>query len=220
VNHMTKKRWFHLLAVVAVLGVIGVGAAGCGSGGAGQKAYEIEVRLQGADTQQLDKNQPPPSFSRSEIREELIDIREAQARGVQSTSFFMPEGNSKTMDPQGSCPSIGAPVPDTDQITNPSQVIKDNKKPIENGGGNLVIDQQDPDGVYRGPTSGTWVMCIDTNTGKTYAQYWEGPVRVVMAASEWDFTKHEPVLTGEPPNIFTDVKINGGSTIKHGGSQK
>lgn len=207
---MSRKKIGGIFAALLLL--VAVLVAGCGAGGAGQQAYVLEFNAQGSDTLQLDKNQPAHSYSRSEIRQELNDINDAEALGVQSTSFFMPPGAGpgSSADPQGSCPSIGAPVPATDEITNPHQIIKDNKAPINNGGGNQVIDQEDPIGIYQGATTGTWVMCIDPHTGRTYGQYYEGYVRVVMAPAVWDYTTHQPKLTGEPPDIFANLKVGAG----------
>jgi len=194
------KRNRTALAVASLAVVFSVAA--CGHGNATNRAQVIEQKQQGIDSYNLDVNQPVPGFNRSVIRQELIDIQTAEANGEQSTTFFMNFSDH----PEGSCPSLGAPVPTTDQLTNPVQVQKDNVAPIWNGGGNVGIGQEDPIGVYTGDSSGTWVMCVDTNDGKVVPQYWEGNVRVVMGPAVWDSATNGPKLTGEPSSLFQNLK--------------
>jgi hypothetical protein len=164
------KRFIVVFAVVA-LSVMGLAA--CGQGKSAQnKAISLEQKQQGIDTYNLDTNQPVPGFNYSQIRQNLKEIETAQANGVQTTSVFYNLGSNK---PVYSCPSIGAPIPTTDQLTNPVQAQKDNIAPLNNGGGNVVVGQEDPNGVYSGQSTGTYVICVLPN-GKAEATYWEGYV--------------------------------------------
>ena len=143
-----------------------VSVAACGGG---NNANRLESKIQNQDSTALERVQPIPHYNYSQIRQNLIELETAQANGVQTTSFFFNQGVAA---PVQSCPSIGAPIPTTDQLSNPDQVIKDNTG-LNNGGGNVTIGQMDPNGVYSGQSSGTYVMCV-APVGKAYADYWEG----------------------------------------------
>lgn len=190
-----------VLVVLAVL-VAALALTACSKNNATNKAQVIEQRQQGIDSYNMDLNQPVPSFNHSVLRQELIDIERAEATGEQSTTFFLNFSDK----PEGSCPSLGAPVPVTDQLTNPIQVQKDNVAPVHNGGGNVGIGQEDPSGVYKGDSSGTWIMCVDSNSGKVVPQYWEGNVRVVMGPAVWDNSTNGPKIVGEPSGLFQNLK--------------
>lgn len=176
-----------------------IGLAACGGGNAANKAAILEYKQQGQASYTLDLNQPVPHFNFSQLRQNLKELEAAQAQGVQTTSFFFNLGNR---DPIQSCPSIGAPIPVTDQLTNPNQVQKDNAAPINNGGGNSVVGQEDPTGVYSGNSAGTYVMCVAPN-GSTYADYWEGFVQTVFGPATWNASTHQVQLIGPPSFRFS-----------------
>src|SRR5262249_11308948 len=136
-----------------------------------------------------------------QMRQNLVEIETAQAKGVQTTSFFFNQG---VVDPFLSCPSIGVPIPNTSSLSNPIQVERHGG----DGGGNVGIGQMDPNGTY-GPngSTGTYVMCIDA-TGTPYAQYWEGFVSTVFAPAKWNMATHQLELTG--PASFKFSKKQGG----------
>lgn len=187
------------IALAVLVASVALTVAACGSGNAGNKAAILEYRQQGQATYALDLAQPVPHFNFSQLRQNLIELETAQATGVQTTSFFFNQG---VRDPVQSCPSIGAPIPTTTQLTNPQQVQKDNAAPINNGGGNAVIGQEDPTGVYSGHSTGTYVMCI-TADGKPYADYWEGFVQTVFGPASWNTTTHQVQLLGPPSFKFS-----------------
>lgn len=184
-----------IVSLVLAATVVAAVLAACGSGNNGNR---LESRAQAADTFGLELSQPIPHYNFSQIRQNLIELETAQADGVQTTSFFFNQG---VANPVQSCPSIGAPIPTTDQLSNPDQVIKDNTG-LNNGGGNVTIGQMDPNGVYSGQSSGTYVMCVSP-AGKAYADYWEGFVQTVFGAAHWDAATHQIVLDGPPSYKFT-----------------
>jgi hypothetical protein len=156
-----------------------------------------QEQAQQADIQStLIKNQPIPFFPLSEYRETLIQVETAEAHGVATTSFFFNQG---VREPIFSCPSIGFPIPTTAQLTNPKQVIYNGGN---GGGGNVTVDQMDPNGVYTGESTGTYVECVDP-TGVKYAQYWEGFVNTVGAPAHWD---GKAVALDGPPTVVTPKK--------------
>lgn len=184
-----KRIIISLLVILSVLSL-----AACQNK---NSAANIEARQQKGDAKALITNQPLPHFNYSQIRQNTIELEIAQAEGVQTTTFFFNQG---VRDPTQSCPSIGAPIPTTTQISNPNQIVND---PYGNGG--AVVGQMDPNGVYTGNSSGTYVMCIGAN-GKTYANYWEGFVQTVFAPAHWDNSTHQVVLDGSPSFSFTGGK--------------
>lgn len=183
-----------LLAV----GVIVVSAATMTACHGGNKAQKTENKQQQAISSSLVNNQPLPGFNYSQLRQNLKEIETAEANGVQTTTFFFNQG---VQNPISSCPSIGAPIPTTDQLSNPNAV----QKHSSNGGGNVVIGQMDPTGVYTGDSAGTYVMCVDA-TGKAYANYWEGYVQTVFGNAVWDDATHTVKLVGAPSFDFSEGK--------------
>lgn len=135
--------------------------------------------------------QPVPQFDWSQIRQTLIDAQTAQAESTQTTSFFF---NLGVVDPVFVCPSIGFPVAGTSQLTNPLQLTDNGDWNHYNGG---VINQIDPNQIYSGDTSATFVLCVGAG-GKVYLNHAEETVHAVAGPAEWDVAKHRIVITGAP----------------------
>ncbi len=178
------------ILAVAAAGVIAFAIGACS--GHGQTGLQKEHAQQAQDFQSLVNNQPLPHVSWSQERQILIDAETAAANGTQSTSFFFVQG---VRDPIFVCPSEGLGVPDTAQLSNPTQIA-----PISGkyGGGATVLDQADPFGVYSPPNSmGTYVICIGAN-GKPYLHRGEEFVHTILAPAHWDYVNHTIVVTGAP----------------------
>lgn len=177
---MNKRR-----IVTAIIGtaLAAVTLVGCQSA-----ANKHDQNLSKAILGQFEKSQPAPQFTYSQIRQTAIDIETAQAKTTQTTTFFFNQGVAK---PVQSCPSIGFPIPSTAQITNPQQQVG------SNGEGNLA--QIDPNGIYQGDSSGTYVLCVNA-TGDTYGVYWEGFVYAVTGPAVWDNANGDVKMTG--PSSF------------------
>jgi hypothetical protein len=151
---------------------------------------------QDATNTQLDryqKNQPIPQSDWSQYRQTVLDVESAQIHGVATTTFFFNLGTDK---PIKVCPSIGFPVASTAQLTNPDQSV---------GSQGAVIAQQEPNGVYTGNSSGTYVVCVAPN-GTKYISYWEGDVHTEGGPAHWDATQALIVLDGAPTVASTDKK--------------
>ena len=133
----------------------------------------------------LDQSQPVPVFNYSQIRQTLIDAETAQAKTTQTTSFFFVLG---VKDPVFVCPSIGYPVPETDEITNPAQANHYNGNPY-------TLPQIDPNGIYGGNTSATFVICVGPN-GDKYLEHAEEDVHTVSGPAVWDEASHSIRITG------------------------
>jgi hypothetical protein len=160
------------------------------TGNAGQAA---ENQAQQHDTTSLVNDQPIPHFGYSQIRQTLIDAETIAADGTQTTSFFFQMG---LPDPVFTCPSLGMPVANTAQLSNPQQVV---------GTGNsnaVTTGQMDPYGIYAPAAStGTYVICVNSS-GARYLEYWEGDVMTVTSAATWDKTTHTITVSGAPTAVI------------------
>lgn len=153
---------------------------------------------QAATNQQLDRyqaNQPTPAFDWSQYRQTVIDVETAQVHGVATTTFFFNQGVQR---PIKVCPSIGFPVATTSQLTNPDQLVARGYNSTTIDG---VVGQQEPNGVYTGDSSGTYVVCVAPN-GTKYVTYWEGFVHTEGGPAHWDDKADVIVLDG-PPTVTT-----------------
>ncbi len=175
-----------ILSTFAVM-LFGVSLAACSS--TTPSAVSQEQRATANDLQQLLQSQPVPNFNWSQLRQTLIDIETAQAQTTQTTSFMF---NMGVTDPISSCPSIGFPLAATTELTNPKQAVWNS-----NGSGlsGVSIAQIDPNGVYSGNSTGTYVLCVNAD-GSTYVDYWEGYVQTVSGPAVWDEATHSIKLTG------------------------
>jgi hypothetical protein len=189
-NIQSKGLKTSLLAAAAVAALT---LAGCTHG---TSVQQQEQNAQTADTSSLEQSQPIPHFNYSQIRATAIDAETISANGTQTTSFFFQLG---VQDPIFSCPSLGEPVANTAQLSNPEQIA-----PISGkyGGGATDLPQMDPNGIYApSASSGTYVICIN-DTGGKYLQYWEGDVMTVTSAATWDRATHTLKVTGAPTAVI------------------
>lgn len=173
----------------------GAVAAVTGCTGSTPSGQQVENQQQSQDTRSLVNDQPVPHFNYSQIRQTMIDAETIASDGTQTTSFFFQMGDP---DPVFSCPSIGMPVANTAQLSNPDQVDPD----PNSSGGSVTIPQMDPDGVYSPSAStGTYVICVN-GSGAKYLEYWEGDVMTVAAGATWDAATHKLNVTGQPTAII------------------
>lgn len=181
-----------IITAVAAAAVIAVSLTACTTGSSSPSGQQQENAQQQQDTTSLEASQPIPHFSYSQIRQTIIDAETISADGTQTTSFFFQMGDP---DPVYSCPSIGMPVANTAELSNPQQVVNDG---YPQGGAAVTVGQMDPDGVYApAASSGTYVICVNT-TGAKYLQYWEGDVLTVASEAEWDRVTHSLKVIGAP----------------------
>lgn len=173
-----------------LLFVVGLVLAGCGQ--EKPNARERDEHTTADQAARYAEAQPVPRFDWSQVRQNLIEIQTAQTQSTQTTAFFFNQG---TAAPVAQCPSIGYPIPTTNQLTNPDD--------IEGGGdgGRVTVAQMESTGVFTGDSTGTYVMCVDGD-GEAYAFYWEGFVAAVSGAAE--FTNGEIRLIGAPSFDFSE----------------
>jgi hypothetical protein len=117
----------------------------------------------------LTKGQQVPVFDFSQERQTLIEVLSMRAKGTHGTA----SAYSLSGDLLWWCPTQGAPIPSTYQLT-PSQQYVDIKS--DGTREKLPVDQGEQTGVYTGDSAATWTLCLD-NRGKPFAQYEEANVR-------------------------------------------
>lgn len=189
------------VAVAAVIAAASISLTACSSSDtkSADTANQKEASQQANASQNMVTDQPIPSFEYSQLRQNLIELEKAQAAGVQSTTFFFNQG---VQDPIFVCPSVGFGVASTTQLSNPEQLV--------DGGGNstwakITIPQMDPNGVYSGNSTGTYVLCVGGD-GKVFAKYWEGFVDTVSGPAKWNSSTHQEEMTGTSSFGFTKAK--------------
>ena len=189
-----KHRASAGLAALAIAGVLGLSA--CGGGVSSGSGNEQEAAQQQKDTTAIEFAEPLPEFGSSTLRQELIDIEATEALGIRSTTFATSQNGTLMW----SCPSIGLPVPVTDQLSNPDQVVSGYGGGSNNGYALATIGQMDPDGVYKGESTGTDVICLYAN-GQPYTHYAEEYADAVTASAHWVANPPDGqhiVVTGAP----------------------
>jgi hypothetical protein len=185
------------IVLLAATALLGLAVAGCTTTHGVSSGQAKENAQQAADTASLENDQPIPHFNYSQIRQTLIDAETISADGTQTTSFFFQMGDP---DPVFSCPSLGMPVANTAELSNPDQVEWSSLG--NNAAASAVIGQMDPDGIYA-PTSstGTYVICVNSS-GQKYLEYWEGDVMTVTAPATWDSATHSLNVIGAPTAVI------------------
>jgi hypothetical protein len=183
--YFTRKQAATVLIALTAVGT-SAGVTACTSSLNGNQ-QEAKQQLQ--DTQSLENNQPLPHFNYSQERQNMIDIENAQARNVQTTTFWMNMGDP---DPIGSCPSIGYGIPDSASLSNPDQVANPSDR------SSTAIGQMDPTGIYAPLSSmGTFIICL-TASGQPYIDRIESTVDTYGGPATWNYTKHIGQLVGAP----------------------
>lgn len=185
---MRKKRnvVYGLMAFAIVITL-----AACGS----SSSVNNDQKISNNQLNQYQRTQPVPFFDWSQYRQTAIDIETAQAQGVTTTTFFYNMGSNV---PIKSCPSIGFPIASTAQLTNPEQAVSGPNN------GAVTVAQLEPNGVYTGTSSGTYVVCV-TPAGAKEITYWEGWVETEGGPAHYDTSSHQIVLDG-PATVTTKTK--------------
>ena len=154
--------------------------------------------------------QPLPYFPFSQIRQTLIEAEAINALGIASTTFDFVQGIDH---PVLVCPSIGVPVPATDELSNPVVPVWNGSSGTNNvsySDAGVGEGQQEPDGVFPGDTTGTDGLCVNDSGGQ-YLNYDEAEDISVTAPAYWDATlyggKGGIHITGTPVMPICTVKI-------------
>jgi hypothetical protein len=181
----TRPRKVVAGLVCAVL--VGVVGAAC-NGGSQPSALSANTKAANKQLSIYNQNQPIQVYNHSDYRQDLLNIEYAQVHGVATTTFFYNMGSNV---PVKSCPSIGYPLASTSELTNPEEPIFED--PNGNGTAGVTVGQIDPNGVYTGDSTGSYVVCV-LSSGQTEINYWEG----------WVYTE------GGPANISNGQIVDRG----------
>lgn len=147
--------------------------------------------------------QPLPYFPFSQIRQTAIEAEAIDALGIASTTFMFVPG---VPNPVLVCPSIGVPVPVTDQLSNPLVAQWGDY----NNSAGVAVGQEEPMGVFTGDSSGTNSLCVK-DVGSNYLGYNEAYDVSVTAPAYWDPNYWGPgkgyiKITGTPVMPVCSVK--------------
>lgn len=158
-----KNRLFACLVAALVLG------ACSGDSKDRQTARDREEEATGRAMNRMTQSQQIPEFDFSQERQTLIDVLTVRAEGTHGTAVVTAlDGTLMWW-----CPTVGAPIPSTYQLTNPDQVVGHGTSHHYEGN---VTAQAEPTGVYSSESAATWVVCLDDN-GASFGMYDEANVR-------------------------------------------
>jgi hypothetical protein len=118
--------------------------------------------------------QPVPVFDWSLERHLMTELYKARNNAVATYTYVRNQYTGKIL---SSCPSIGFPISAATQLTSPSRT---EEHWGQAGGGNVVIPQPEPNGLFSPPESrGTYVMCLNKD-GKVEPRYYEEDVEAFV----------------------------------------
>jgi hypothetical protein len=156
-------------ALSALVIAFTVAASACTpSDGDPENAREREENATGRAMDRMTQSQQVPEFDYSQERQTLIDVLTVRAEGTHGTSVATALDGTLLW----WCPTQGAPVPSTYQLTNPDEVVT----PGPRERGTATVPQAEPTGVYSAGSAATWVVCLDDN-GTAFGMYEEANVR-------------------------------------------
>lgn len=159
--------WRKTRFIIAVL-LAGLVFAACTDDGNKQESVrDRESAAINTGFDRLTQSQQVPSFDYSQERQTLIDVLTLRAEGTHGTAYVRALDGTLLW----WCPTVGAPVPSTYQLTNPDQLATTG--PRERG--TVTLPLGEPSGVYTGDSAATWVLCLDDN-GNAFARYDEATV--------------------------------------------
>jgi hypothetical protein len=118
---------------------------------------QIERRKQEELSMQAVTQVGMPAITNFAEKRMMKDIMELRDQNVATTTYIT-DMNGKL---HKICNSIGYGLPYATQYTNPQRIAYDS------GHGSVTLPQADPNGLYSPASAdGTWVLCVDTKTGK------------------------------------------------------
>jgi hypothetical protein len=151
----------HILALVAVATLL----TACD---VKETSTQIERRKQEELSLQGVQSVGMPSivnFAEKRMMKDIIELRDQNV----ATYVYITDMNGKL---HKVCNAVGYGLPYATQYTNPQRISGD-------GHGYVTLPQADPNGLYSPASAdGTWVLCVDTKTGKPKPVYIEPRVIV------------------------------------------
>jgi len=139
-----------VLALVAVAGIL----VGCDE--YKPSSREVEAKKQEEMQLQAVQSVGMPAITNYAEKRMMKDILELRDQNVATTTYIT-DMNGKL---HKICNSVGYGLPYATQYTNPQMKVSGQN-------GNISLPQADPNGLYSPASAdGTWVLCVDTKTGK------------------------------------------------------
>ena len=134
-----------------------------------ESSTQIERRKQEELSLQAVQSVGMPAITNFAEKRMFKDILELRDRSVPTTTYLVGMNNQLTK----LCDSVGYGLPYATQYTNPMRVGGDGTH------GYVTLPQADPNGLYSPASAdGTWVLCVDTKSGKPKPVYIEPRVIV------------------------------------------
>jgi hypothetical protein len=196
-------RKIAIIPALALAALLGVGTAACSSPASAPSGTQQEQNSSNDSQNVAEATLPAPVFRYSEGRWVLTEAEASIALGVATTSFVFQQGDPN---PVESCPSIGYPVANTAQLTNPDKIIND---PYAYQGAGQVVGNMDPYQYYTPSSSqGTYVLCV-SRTGTEYLLYAEPNVIAVAGTATW--VPGRGIVTAGSPHMPVCKVLNPGS---------
>jgi hypothetical protein len=94
------------------------------------------------------------NFAEKRMMKDIMELRDQNV----ATTTYITDMNGKL---HKICNSIGYGLPYATQYTNPQRIAYDS------GHGSVTLPQADPNGLYSPASAdGTWVLCVDSKSGK------------------------------------------------------
>jgi hypothetical protein len=143
--------------------------------------------------------QPVPVFDWSLERHLMTELYKARNNAVNTYSYVRNQYTGKVL---SSCPSIGFPISAATQLTSPQRT---EEHWGQSAGGNVVIPQPEPNGLFSPPESrGTYVMCVNED-GSVSPRYYEEDVEAYVTPMKEVGGQMVPV-EGSKPSITIDPR--------------
>lgn len=161
------RRYLTLFAVL----FLAAATAACESGesdDSAQNGRDEQSQIATSFGRVIDAQQIPV-FDWSQERQTLIDVLTIRAEGTHGTAEVTALDGSLIW----WCPTLGAPIPSTYQLSNPEAFVEPPDRGRQN---DVLVPQGEPTGVYPGDSQATYVLCLDDN-GTPFARYEEANVR-------------------------------------------
>lgn len=163
---MTTTR--RAVAALSLAALALLGACTLDKDNGADKNRESEQSSIATGFERVTRSQQIPVFDWSQERQTLLDVLTVRAEGTHGTAEVTALDGTLLW----WCPTAGAPIPSTYQLSNPDQVVT----PGPRERGTATVAQGEPTGVYTGASEATWVLCLDDN-GNAFAKYDEAQVR-------------------------------------------
>lgn len=140
-----------ILTTIGTLIVASILFVGCGISQSDTNLKEQKIT---EDNQaRLSRLYPIPQMDTSLERDIVVQLYELRNQARNTHSVILSDG---TATPVWDCPSIGFPIANDVQLTNPEQIA------VQNQYGVATLPQAEPNGLYTPASSwGTWVLCAE-----------------------------------------------------------